>query len=244
MSGIKVNFSANDAGFTSTVRNINGSMDKMGRNVKEVSNTVGASFGSMVKAGAALAIGFGAVKMAASAITSTFGTFKDALDMGFATHIDTAAEELKAVAIAPIFAMKDPVQALPYVATSAPLASALKTAFGADFTSEGDVFAFVQKLHSESEQHKSNEVTARASITSLSKQIEADKEAHQAALKAVESSVNVKVAEIIKAAGVKTPVAASTIATPEQKTTTRAAFNSLSHQERNQFIRDGGKLTD
>jgi len=136
---------------------------------------------------------------------------KDALALGFATEIDTAAEELKAVAIAPVFAMKDPTQALPHVATSAPLASALKTAFGADFTSEGDVFAFVQKLHYDAEQHKANEVTARASIATLTAQVTADKETHAAALRAVETSVNVKVAEIVKAAGVKQPVAASTV---------------------------------
>lgn len=69
-------------------------------------------------------------------------------------------------------------------------------------------------------------VTARASITSLSKQIESDKEAHQAALKAVENSVNVKVAEIIKAAGVKTPVKTDTLL--DEGTHARADDNAKS----------------
>jgi hypothetical protein len=36
----------------------------------------------MLKAGAALAVGFGAIKVAGAAIAGTFGTFKDALDLG------------------------------------------------------------------------------------------------------------------------------------------------------------------
>lgn len=82
MSGVKVNFSATDAGFTSTVSKVNSSMKGMDNNVKSVSGSVKASFASMAKAGAALAVGFGAIKGAINAIRGTFDTFKDALDLG------------------------------------------------------------------------------------------------------------------------------------------------------------------
>ncbi len=87
-------------------------------------------------------------------------------------------------------------------------------------------------------------VTARASIASLTAQLTAKEEAHAAALKAANESVAVKVAEIVKAAGVQTPVAASTLTKADPKTVTRAAFEKMPHTERNQFMRDGGKLTD
>jgi hypothetical protein len=79
---VKVNFAANDAGFTSTVKKVNDSMNGMDDNVKKASSSVKMSFGAMVKAGAALAVGFGAIKMAAAAIGNTLGEFKAALDLG------------------------------------------------------------------------------------------------------------------------------------------------------------------
>lgn len=79
---VKVDFSANDAGFTSTIRKIDSSMKGMDDGVKRASSSVSTSFGSMVKAGAALAIGFGVVKLAVNAISGTMGEFKAALDLG------------------------------------------------------------------------------------------------------------------------------------------------------------------
>ena len=72
-------------------------------------------------------------------------------------------------------------------------------------------------------------ITARASIASLTKQIETDKEAHTAALKAANESVNLKVAEIVKAAGVKTPVTAAVAsAEPSTKAELWAEYGRLS----------------
>ena len=82
MSGINVKFGATDAGFTSTVSKVNGSMKGLDSNVSKVSASIKTSFAGMVKAGAALAVGFGAIKLAAGAITSAVGNFKDALDFG------------------------------------------------------------------------------------------------------------------------------------------------------------------
>ena len=79
---VKVNFAANDAGFTSTVKKVNDSMKGMDDGVKNAASSVKMSFGAMVKAGAALAVGFGAIKMAAAAIGNTLGEFKAALDLG------------------------------------------------------------------------------------------------------------------------------------------------------------------
>jgi hypothetical protein len=50
--------------------------------VAKTASSVKTSFGSMLKAGAALAVGFGAIKVAGAAIAGTFETFKDALDLG------------------------------------------------------------------------------------------------------------------------------------------------------------------
>lgn len=82
MAGVKVNFSANDAGFTSTVSKVNQSMKGMDNNVSKVSASVKTSFAAMAKAGAALAVGFGAIKAAAAAVRNTFDAFGQALDMG------------------------------------------------------------------------------------------------------------------------------------------------------------------
>ena len=106
----QLEFGATDAGYTSTINKVKDSTKSLdstvaktgtqfkstfaqvGKAIKEYDKEMadlktstagaGSSFGSMLKAGAALALGFAAVKMAASAITGTFGTFKDALDLG------------------------------------------------------------------------------------------------------------------------------------------------------------------
>lgn len=77
-----VKFGASDAGFTSTVSKIKGSLNSMDSNVKGVSKSVSMGFASMAKAGAALAVGFGAIKAAMSAARGTLDNFKEALDMG------------------------------------------------------------------------------------------------------------------------------------------------------------------
>lgn len=79
---LDVKFSATDAGFTSTVSKIKREIVEMDDNVKKTSKGVTSSFGDMVKAGAALALGFGAIKLAANAIAGTMDTFKAALDLG------------------------------------------------------------------------------------------------------------------------------------------------------------------
>jgi hypothetical protein len=79
---LNVKFSATDVNFTDTVSKIKEEIEDMDDDVKKTSNGVKASFGSMVKAGAGLALGFGAIKAAMGAITGTLGTFKDALDLG------------------------------------------------------------------------------------------------------------------------------------------------------------------
>jgi hypothetical protein len=79
---LDVKFSATDAGFTSTVSKVKESVKSMDESVEKTSKSVNSSFGDMVKAGAALAVGFGAIKAVGNAIVGTLGTFKDALDLG------------------------------------------------------------------------------------------------------------------------------------------------------------------
>lgn len=79
---IKVDISANDAGYTSTIKKINESTKSLDDNVKKTSQNVSSSFASMVKAGAGLAVGFGAIKAAGAAIVGTFDQFSKALAMG------------------------------------------------------------------------------------------------------------------------------------------------------------------
>jgi hypothetical protein len=79
---LEVKFSAKDINLTETVSKIKREIEEMDDDVKKTSKGVQASFGSMVKAGASLALGFGAIKVAANAIAGTLGTFKDALDLG------------------------------------------------------------------------------------------------------------------------------------------------------------------
>ena len=79
---LDVKFSATDAGFTSTVSKVKTSVKSMDDSVAKTSKGVQSSFGDMVKAGAALALGFGAIKLAANAIAGTLDTFKEALDLG------------------------------------------------------------------------------------------------------------------------------------------------------------------
>jgi hypothetical protein len=82
MSGIKVDFGATDAGFTSTVQKVNGSVDGMEKNVKQAGASMKTSFASMAKAGAALALGFGAIKLAVAGVRSVIDNFGEAIDMG------------------------------------------------------------------------------------------------------------------------------------------------------------------
>jgi len=79
---LDVKFSAKDINFTDTVSKIKKEIEEMDDDVKKTSNGVKSSFGDMVKAGAALALGFGAIKAAVSAISGTMDTFKAALDLG------------------------------------------------------------------------------------------------------------------------------------------------------------------
>lgn len=79
---LEVKFSAKDINLTETVSKIKREIEEMDDDVKKTSKGVQASFGSMVKAGASLALGFGAIKLAANAIAGTLDTFKDALDLG------------------------------------------------------------------------------------------------------------------------------------------------------------------
>jgi hypothetical protein len=79
---LEVKFSAKDINLTETVSKIKREIEEMDDDVKKTSKGVQASFGSMVKAGAGLALGFGAIKAAMGAITGTLDTFKDALDLG------------------------------------------------------------------------------------------------------------------------------------------------------------------
>lgn len=73
---------AKDAGYTSTIKQINKSTESIGGTMKSVSSSVNASFASMVKAGAAMAVGFGAVKLAINAVKGVVNEFGDALDLG------------------------------------------------------------------------------------------------------------------------------------------------------------------
>jgi len=81
-NNITVGFSAEDAGYSVTVAKINKSTETINKTVDQVSKSVGASFGSMVKAGAALALGFGALNIAGNAIAGSLADFGRALDMG------------------------------------------------------------------------------------------------------------------------------------------------------------------
>ena len=82
MSSLDVKFSATDSGFTETVSKVKTSVKSMDDSVAKTSKGVTSSFGDMLKAGAALAVGFGAIKLAANAIAGTMDTFKEALDLG------------------------------------------------------------------------------------------------------------------------------------------------------------------
>jgi hypothetical protein len=73
---------AKDAGYTSTIKQINESTKSMDSTTKQVASSVGSSFASMVKAGAAMAVGFGAIKLAVDAVKGVFNEFGDALKLG------------------------------------------------------------------------------------------------------------------------------------------------------------------
>lgn len=82
MSGYKVNFSANDAGFTGTVSKIKASLGSMDDNVKRTEKSVSSSFLSMAGAGAAFASGMAALNAGISAVRSTADNFAAAMDLG------------------------------------------------------------------------------------------------------------------------------------------------------------------
>lgn len=82
MSGYKVNFSADDAGFTGTVSKIKASLGSMDDNVKRTEKSVSSSFLSMAGAGAAFASGMAALNAGISAVRSTADNFAAAMDLG------------------------------------------------------------------------------------------------------------------------------------------------------------------
>ena len=82
MKGISIGIGAKDAGFQSTIKNVNKSVGGMDKHVQAAAKSVSMSFGKMVKAGAALALGFGAIKLAAGAAKKVVSSFGDAIDMG------------------------------------------------------------------------------------------------------------------------------------------------------------------
>ena len=82
MSKVDVRFGATDEGLAATLNKLNGALDGIDKNTKKASESVNTSFASMVKAGAALALGFGAIKAAAALVSGTLGTFGEALDLG------------------------------------------------------------------------------------------------------------------------------------------------------------------
>lgn len=82
MSDVNVGFSAKDEGFSSSLKKFNSDLGGVGKSAQKASAAVGASFGSMIKAGAGLALGIGGVMAVFKGITGTIGSFTDALDMG------------------------------------------------------------------------------------------------------------------------------------------------------------------
>ena len=82
MSDVNVGFAAKDEGFSSSLKKFNSNLEDVGKSAQKASAVIGASFASMIKAGAGLALGVGAVKAVFAGITGTIGSFTDALDMG------------------------------------------------------------------------------------------------------------------------------------------------------------------
>lgn len=82
MSKLAIEFGAKDTGLDATLTKLGKSLKGVEDNTKRAADSVEKSFSTMVKAGAALAIGFGAIKAAAALVSGTLGTFKDALDLG------------------------------------------------------------------------------------------------------------------------------------------------------------------
>ena len=82
MSDVTVTFGAKDEGLASSLKKFNGDLGNTGVAAGKSASAVGNSFGSMIKAGAGLAIGLGAVMAVFKGITGTIGSFVDALDMG------------------------------------------------------------------------------------------------------------------------------------------------------------------
>jgi len=82
MSKLAIEFGAKDTGLDATLTKLGKSLKGVEDNTKRAADSVEKSFSTMVKAGAALAIGFGAIKAAAALVSGTLGTFKEALDLG------------------------------------------------------------------------------------------------------------------------------------------------------------------
>jgi hypothetical protein len=82
MSKYQVDISAKDAGYSSTIKQVNASTRSMDDAVKSTASSITGSFGSMVKAGIGFATGLGAIKLAASAVRGVMDGFGDALDLG------------------------------------------------------------------------------------------------------------------------------------------------------------------
>lgn len=82
MSGYKVNFSANDAGFSGTVSKIKSSLNSMDDNVRKVEKSMSSSFSAMAVAGGAFAAGMTAINAGISLVKSSADNFAAAMDMG------------------------------------------------------------------------------------------------------------------------------------------------------------------
>lgn len=82
MSDVSVKFGAVDNGLSETIIKIKDSLSNLESQTQKTSSSIGASFMSMTKAGAGLAVGFGAVKGAFELAKGTAESFGAALDMG------------------------------------------------------------------------------------------------------------------------------------------------------------------
>lgn len=82
MSKYQVDISAKDAGYSSTIKQVNASTRSMDDAVKSTASSITGSFGSMVKAGVGFAAGLGAIKLAASAVRGVMDGFGDAINLG------------------------------------------------------------------------------------------------------------------------------------------------------------------
>jgi len=178
-----------------------------------------------------------------------------AVELGFATEKEPA---LKAVACAApefAYAFKNNSNVMSAASLTHPALLELAALLPAAPESEADLVAGIKNFASELSAHKAELINARASIQTLTVRADlADKAlsdaqtAHVKALADTEAKVDekarFKAAEIVQAAALPKPVAFATVTKPEEKTMSRAAFNSIPHGERNAFMASGGKLTD